>query len=100
MILPIADQSMNLKELNKKLKIAPQEGFIFNQINKLTIKNYSNLSNINTSYYLKHRIPKMHRHFFKKLSQNRDYVQTHCNDLKNPFHFACFKWYLYNNPQC
>ena len=42
----------------------------------------------------------MHRHFFKKLSQNRDYVQTHCNDLNNPFHFACRKWYLYNNPQC
>ena len=41
----------------------------------------------------------MHRHFFKKISQNHDYVQTQCNDLKNLFHFACRKWFLYNNPQ-
>ena len=41
----------------------------------------------------------MHRHFFRKLSQNRVYIQTHCNNLNNPFHFACRKWYLYNSPQ-
>ena len=42
----------------------------------------------------------MHLHFFRKLSQNPEYIQTHCNDRKNPFQFACRKWYLYNNPQC
>ena len=42
----------------------------------------------------------MHRRFFKKLSQNRDYVQTHCNNRNNPFHFACRKLFSYNNPQC
>ena len=42
----------------------------------------------------------MHRPFFRKLSQSRDYVQTHCNDLNNPFHVACPNWCLYNNPQC
>ena len=41
----------------------------------------------------------MHRHFFRKLSQNRDYIQTHCNKLNNPLHFACCKWNLYNNLQ-
>ena len=45
-------------------------------------------------------MPIMHRQFFRKLSQNPDYHQTHCNDLNNPFHFACRRWYLYNNPQC
>ena len=40
----------------------------------------------------------MHRHFFKKLSQNGDYVQTHCSDLNTHFHFACRYWYLFNNP--
>ena len=34
----------------------------------------------------------MHRQFFKIFSRNRDYVQTHCNDRKNPFHFACQTW--------
>ena len=42
----------------------------------------------------------MHRHIFKILSQNRDYVQTHCNDRNDTFHFACRKWYLYKNPRC
>ena len=42
----------------------------------------------------------MHRQFFKTLSQNPDYVKTHCNDRNNPFHFSNRKWYLYINPQC
>ena len=29
---------------------------------------------------------------------NLDYIQTHCNDLRNPFHFAYHQWYSYNNP--
>ena len=68
-------------------------------IKKLTIKNYSNLSNINIHYYLKLRIPIMHRHFFRKISQNQDYILTFCNDRRNPFHFACRQWHLYNIPQ-
>ena len=43
---------MKIIELNKKLTVARGNGFIFNQINKLTIKNYSNLSHINIQYYL------------------------------------------------
>ena len=34
-------------ELNKKLTVARGKGFIFNQINKPTIKIYSNLPHIN-----------------------------------------------------
>ena len=92
-------KSVNLYELNKKLTVARQNGFISDQINKLTIKIYSNLSNIYIHYYLHHRIPIMHRHFFRKLAQNPVYIQTFCNDRRNPFHFACCKRYLYNNPQ-
>ena len=51
--------------LIRKLKIARQNNFIFFQINKLTRKVYSNLSNIRIHYYLKHRIPIMHRHFLE-----------------------------------
>ena len=46
------------------------------------MKIYSNLS------LKKLRIPIMHCHFLRKNSQNRDYIQTHCNDRRNPFHFA------------
>ena len=84
---------------NKKIKNARENGFIFNQINKLTIKIYGNLSNINIHYYLKLQILILHRQLFKILSQNREYIQTHCNGRKSPFHFACREWYLYNKPQ-
>ena len=42
----------------------------------------------------------MHRQFFRKISQNPEYVERFCNGRNNPFHFACRKWYLYNSPQC
>ena len=83
---------MNLFELNKKLTLARQRGFILNQIKKLTIKLFSHQRHINISYYPKQRIPIMHRQFFKILSRNRDYLQTHCNNRNNPFHFACQNW--------
>ena len=96
----ISDKSMGMYELNKKLSIARERGYIFNQINKLTIKIYSNLSNINIYYPLRLGASPLLRQFFKKISQNRDYIQTHCNNRRNPFHFACRQWYSYNNPQC
>ena len=96
----IFDKRMGLFEIFKKITVARGNGFKFNQINKLTIKIYSNLSHINIHYYLKLRIPIMHRHFFGKLAQNLEYIQTHCNGRRNPFLFACRRWYLYNNPQC
>ena len=33
-------------------------------------------------------MPIMHRQFFIKLSHNHDYIQTHFNDRRNPFHVA------------
>ena len=38
------------------------------------------------------------RLFFRRISKNRDYIQTHCNNRRNTFHFACRQWYSYNNP--
>ena len=90
--LKISDKNMNLYELNKKLTIARQKGFIFIQILKLTIKFYSHLRYINISYYLKFRIPMCHRKFFRVISQNREHVDNFCNKMENPFHFACYKW--------
>ena len=85
-------------ELNKKLTVACGNCYILNQINKLTIKVYSNLSNINIHYHLLLGASPLHRRFFKRISQNRDYIHTHCNDRRNPIHFGCRQWCLYNNP--
>ena len=94
----LSEKSMGMYELNKKLTIARGNGFIFNQINKLTIKILSNLSHINIHYHLRLGAPPLHRQFFKILSRNRNYIQTHCNDRRNSFHFACHQWFSYNNP--
>ena len=94
----ISEKSMGMYELNKKLTTARENGFIFNQINKLTIKIYSNLSNINIHYHLRLGASPLHRQFFKIISHNREYIQTYCNDRRNTFHFACRQWYSYNNP--
>ena len=60
----ISDKSMGMYELNKKLTLARERGYIFNQINKLTIKNYSNLSHINIHYHLRLGASPLHRQFF------------------------------------
>ena len=44
-------------------------------------------------------MPMSQRLIFKRIAQNRENIKTHCNDKRNPFHFACRQWYLYNNPQ-
>ena len=96
----ISDKSMGLYKLNKKLAMAREKGFIFNQINILKIKIYSNLSNINIHYHLRLGSLPLRRQVFIKLLKNRDYSQTYCNDRRNPFHFESRQWYLYNNSQC
>ena len=83
--------------LNKKIKNACENGFIFNQINKLTITIYSNLQYINVHHHLTIGSPILHRQFFKMISKNRDYIKNYCNDLRNSFNFKCHRWYLYNN---
>ena len=92
--LTIADKSMNLYELNKKPKIARRNSFIFSRINKLTINFYSNLSNIKLCFYLNFQIPLTHRKFLKILSENPEYVKTHCQYLNNRFQFAIRRWMI------
>ena len=60
---------------------------------KLTINNYSSLSNITLCLYLKFRIPTMHGQLIRIISQNTEYVETYCIDIYNPFQFACRKWF-------
>ena len=90
---------MNLFEINKKLTLARQRGFEFNQLNKVTIKVYRDFSLINIRYYLKHQIPMCHSLFFRRIDRNRDYIQTFCKDRRKPFHFLFRQWYSHNSPQ-
>ena len=94
----ISDKESTMYELNKKLALALKRGFKFNQINNFKIKIYSNLSYINIHYHLILGASPLHRQFFKNLLKNHNYIQTYCNNLNNPFHFACLQWYEHNNP--
>ena len=87
---------MGMYELNKKLAIARERVFKFNQIIERTIKINSNLQSIIICYYLKHRIPMCHRLIFRRISQSKEYIENVCKDISNLFHFACRKWYLAN----
>ena len=88
----ISDKNLGLYELNKKLALARERGFIFNQINNFK-KNYSNISNINIDYRLRlSKTSPLYYDFFRKLACNYNYIQTHCNDINNSFHIACRLW--------
>ena len=41
---------------------------------------------------MKVQIPILHRQFFRITSQNPENVERFCNDIKDPFQFACQKW--------
>ena len=43
--ITISDKSLGLYDINKNLTVDRQRGLIFNQINKITTKSFSNLSN-------------------------------------------------------
>ena len=67
----------NVKNESKLLKENIQKSTIVSVINlEVTMFDqiYSNLSNINIHYYLKLRIPIMHRQFFTEKSQNKEYI--------------------------
>ena len=84
--------------LNKKIKNARQNGFIFNQINKFIIEIYSNISCMNIDYRFKITTPPpLLYKFFRHLLKNCDYVRNYCNDYRNPFQIACRQWYSYKN---
>ena len=85
---------MNIYKLDKEIEFVKAIGFIFIQINKLIMKFYSHLQFIDISYYLKFPMPMCHRQFFRIIYQNREYINYFCNDMENPFHFACRKRYL------
>ena len=90
--MKLIGKSMILCKLNKDKNVR-QNCFIFNQINNLTKKFYSHLRYINVSSYLKFQILMCHRQFFRKNSQNREFIKNFCNDVENPFNFACQDWF-------
>ena len=65
----VTHKSMEFKTeiygLNKKIKNARRNGFIFNQINNFKIEIYSNLSYINIHYHLKLGASPLYCQFFQ-----------------------------------
>ena len=78
----ILDKYTGMFELNKKLTIARQRGFKFNQINKLTIKFSTPLSKNNIHRYLKFPCPILVRQILKIMCRNPETIQP----ISNIFH--------------
>ena len=97
-LLKEREYKYQLYGLHKKLKNIETGTRVFLNIEKITVKIYSSITNINKRYYLKLNIPIMHRQFFKIISKNPEYIKNFCTDMENPFHLACHNWYFYNNP--
>ena len=50
--LTVVDKNLDEDSLNKELEVVGQNGFIFDQVDKLSKKFYSHLRYINISYYI------------------------------------------------
>ena len=79
----ISDKTMGMYELNKKLTIARQREFKFNQINKLTIKFSTPLSKNTIHRHLKFQSPILVRQILKVISQHPESIKTFCNISHN-----------------
>ena len=81
--LSISDKYLTMIELNKKLTIARERGYVFNRINRLTIKIYNNLSQTNIHYYYKFRCPILIRQILKIISRDPESVRKFSNVYHN-----------------
>ena len=70
-------------DLNKKLNRARKRGFIFNKINKLTIKYYTTLNQNNIHRHLKFQCPILVRKFLRTMCRNPENIQRFSNIFHN-----------------
>ena len=78
----ISHKTMGMFELNKKLTLARERGYKFNQINKFTIKFSTPLSKNNIHRYLKFQCPILVRQILKIMSRNPETIRA----ISNIFH--------------
>ena len=81
--LSISDEYLTMNEIIKKLTIARERGYIFNKINRLTIKFYDKLSQTNIHYYYKFRCPLLIRQILKIISRDPESIQKFSNIYHN-----------------
>ena len=68
------------------------------KVNKLTLRYYGNLDDINICYRLKLVLPfsPLEVAFYKKIATNDDYRNNHCVPIQSDFTEKCTMWYLYS----
>ena len=86
--LTISDSYLTINELNKKLKNARNNGYIFSKLNKLSIKFYNYLSQTNILKYYKFHCPLLIRQILKIMSSDYNSIQR----ISNIFHN--FEFYI------
>ena len=66
-------------------------------INKITVRIFANVSDLNICYYLKTSLASsLERLFFKKISNNEEYINTYWFGKHTKFGNDCIPWFTYN----
>ena len=75
-----------------------KKGYKVIKINKLTLRYYGSIGNLNICYHLKLALSlsPLEIAFYKDIATNDDYINNYCFSSQSDFTDKCVKWYLYN----
>ena len=75
-----------------------KKGYKLIRINKLKLRYYGNIDDLNICYRLKLGLPfsPLEVAFYKNIATNDDYENNYCVPIQSDFTEKCIMWYLYN----
>ena len=75
-----------------------KKGYKVTKMNKLTLRYYGNIDNLNIFHRLKLALPlsPLERAFCRNIATNDDFVNNYCVPSQCDSTDKCVKWYLYN----
>ena len=75
-----------------------KKGYKVIKINKLTLRYYGNIDDLNICYHLNMALPlsPLEKAFYKNIATNDDCINILCFPSQSGFTDKCVKWYLYN----
>ena len=75
-----------------------EKGYKVIKMNKLTLRYYGNIDDLNICYRLKLGLPfsPLEVAFYRNIATNDNYINNYCVPIQSDFTEKCIMWYLYN----
>ena len=75
-----------------------EKGYKVIKMNKLTLRYYGKIDDLNICYRLKLGLPfsPLEVAFYKNIATNDNYINNYCVPFQSDFTGKCIMWYLYN----